>query len=74
MEPSIMMPKSDTIEAIQRLNPTASPEFLAGFSADDLARYLDRLADRPARRIDEPDESAEIDELSLIAHPCTYAS
>lgn len=69
-----MMPKSDTIEAIQRLNPTANPEFLAGFSADDLARYLDRLSDRLARKIDEPDESVQIDGLSLIPHPSTCAS
>lgn len=39
-----MMTKSDTIEAIQKLNPTASPDFLAGFPNDELARYLDRLS------------------------------
>ena len=39
-----MMTKSDTIEAITRLNPTASPVFLAGFSSDDLASYLQRLS------------------------------
>lgn len=69
-----MMPKSDTIEAIQRLNPTASPEFLAGFCADDLARYLDRLSERSTRKIDEADESVPIDGLSLIPHPSTCAS
>lgn len=38
-----MMTKNDTIEAIKNLNPTASPEFLEGFSIDDLNQYLDRL-------------------------------
>jgi len=38
-----MMPKSDTIDAIRRLNPTASPGFLAEFSNNDLGEYLDRL-------------------------------
>ena len=40
-----MMTKSDTIEAIQRLNPTVRPDFLAEFSTDELVRYLDRLSD-----------------------------
>ena len=39
-----MMTKNDTIEAITRLNPTASPVFLAGFCNDDLASYLQRLS------------------------------
>ena len=39
-----MMTKNDTIEAITRLNPTASPVFLAGFSNDDLVSYLQRLS------------------------------
>ena len=38
-----MMPKSDTIDAIRRLNPTAKPGFLAEFSNNELAEYLDRL-------------------------------
>ena len=38
-----MMTKNDTIEAIKNINPTASPEFLEGFSIDDLNHYLDRL-------------------------------
>lgn len=38
-----MMPKSDTIEAIVRLNPTANPAFLAEFGTGDLAEYLRRL-------------------------------
>lgn len=37
------MSKSDTIEAIVNLNPTAKPDFLADFSNDDLHRYLHRL-------------------------------
>lgn len=39
-----MMTKNDTIEAITRLNPTASPVFLAGFCNDDLVSYLQRLS------------------------------
>ena len=38
-----MIPKSDTIDAIRRLNPTAKPDFLAEFSNNELAEYLDRL-------------------------------
>ena len=50
-----MMTKSDTIEAIQRLNPTVRPDFLAEFSTDELVRYLDRLSDtEPMRRHDGP--------------------
>ena len=43
------MPKCDTIEAIRRLNPTATPEFLVEFTNDELADYLGRLqiASRP---------------------------
>ena len=44
------MTKSDTIDAIRHLNPTADPQFLAEFSGDDLVRYLDRLARSPAER------------------------
>lgn len=39
-----MMPKSDTIAAIQQLNPTADPTFLAEFSVSDLQAYLKRLS------------------------------
>ncbi len=39
-----MMPKSDTIDAIVRLNPGADPCFLAEFSSRELARYLERLS------------------------------
>jgi hypothetical protein len=39
-----MMPKSDTIEAIMQLNPTARPTFLAEFSNSELGDYLRRLA------------------------------
>lgn len=53
MEMLRTMTKGDTIEAIQRLNTTASPEFLAGFSGDELARYLKRLMNTsPAPRGD----------------------
>lgn len=45
-----MMTKNDTIDAIRRLNPTANPDFLAGFSSDELYRYLDRLTGVSARR------------------------
>ncbi len=38
-----MMTKSDTIEAILTLNPTASRTFLAKFSNAELAQYLQRL-------------------------------
>ena len=38
-----MTTRSDTINAIRRLNTTASPEFLAEFSDNQLARYLGRL-------------------------------
>ncbi len=52
------MKKSDTIEAIQKLNPTASPDFLAGFSNDELGEYLNRLSDMsPESPVDEWDES-----------------
>lgn len=50
------MPKSDTISAIMRLNPTAQPQFLADFPSDDLDQYLDRLQEiAGGRRTDEPD-------------------
>ena len=38
-----MTTRSDTINAIRRLNTTASPEFLTEFSDDQLSRYLARL-------------------------------
>ena len=38
-----MMTKHDTMEAIMRLNPTARPEFLAEFAADELRDYLRQL-------------------------------
>lgn len=43
------MTKTDTIEAIKQLNPTATPEFLSEFSADELTSYLQRLANRSCR-------------------------
>ena len=38
-----MMTKSDTIDAITKLNPTANPGFLSGFSGSELSQYLGRL-------------------------------
>ena len=38
-----MIPKSDTIAAIKKLNPTAEPDFLAEFTNDELSEYLQRL-------------------------------
>jgi hypothetical protein len=46
----MIMSKSSAIDAIRRLNPTASPDFLAGFSGDDLVEYLDRLTDAATAR------------------------
>ena len=40
-----MLSKTNTIEAIMDLNPSASPGFLAEFAQDELAKYLFRLAD-----------------------------
>ncbi|GMU22737.1 MAG: hypothetical protein AMXMBFR13_28220 [Phycisphaerae bacterium] len=37
------MSKREIIERIQRLNPTAQPEFLASFSDEDLLAYLQQL-------------------------------
>ena len=37
------MPKTDTIEAIRKLNPTARPEFLVEFSNGELRDYLRQL-------------------------------
>lgn len=54
-----MTTKDQTLESIVRLNPTAAPEFLAEFSNDELARYLDRLNSlRPVRNIDADDIGA----------------
>lgn len=47
-----MTMKNQTLESIVRLNPTAAPEFLAEFSHEELALYLDRLNSlRPGRDI-----------------------
>ncbi len=62
-----MMTKNDTIEAIKNINPTASPEFLEGFSINDLNHYLDRLhghrrhsadAITDSFKDDDPDDAA----------------
>ena len=42
-------PKSETIAAIMKLNPTAKMDFLAGFSNNELDRYLSRLSDDGGR-------------------------
>ncbi len=56
-----MMTKSDTIEAIQRLNPTVRPDFLAEFSTDELVRYLDRLSDTASVHRPDSENIAESD-------------
>ncbi len=45
-----MTTKSDTISEIMRINPTVNSAFLAGFSADQLGEYLQRLHDIAALR------------------------
>ncbi len=61
-----MMTKSDTIEAIQKLNPTVNPDFLAEFANDDLTRYLHRLTETaPARRLGT-DNVPEVDQPSSV--------
>jgi len=52
-----MMPKSDTIEAILKLNPTAEPQFLAEFSNEELLAYLDRLTG-PGRLVASADRAS----------------
>jgi hypothetical protein len=58
-----MMTKNDTIEAIKNINPTASPEFLEGFSIDDLNCYLDRLHGRRHQGADAMMDSFKDDDL-----------
>ena len=60
-----MMTKSDTIEAIQKLNPTATPGFLAGFPNDELARYLNRLSNMSPERPVEASDETRSDEPSV---------
>ena len=43
------MNKRETIDWIMRRNPSAAPEFLAGFNEDDLAAYLRQLESLPER-------------------------
>jgi hypothetical protein len=45
MEFAAMTQRMETIEAIRKLNPSASSEFLATFNDDELSRYLVRLSD-----------------------------
>ena len=51
------MTKSDTIDTIMQLNPTATPEFLAEFTQDELGRYLARLQSQ--RRAASADRAAK---------------
>lgn len=44
------MSKDDVIIAIQRFNPTAGREFLAGFDEGSLRHYLQRLTTSRQRR------------------------
>ena len=46
----MMMTKSDTIEAILVLNPTADRTFLSEFSNAELGQYLQRLRKRSSMR------------------------
>ncbi len=65
-----MMTKHDTIDAIRSFNPTANPAFLAEFSNDQLARYLDRLTSlSKAHPFDHSGYLVELDEpLSIEPH------
>lgn len=47
-----LMSKTETIEAIRKLNPSARPDFLAEFSMTDLHDYLRQLEDLPEQEID----------------------
>lgn len=67
-----MMPKSDTIDAIRKLNPSANPDFLAEFSKDQLGEYLDRLASATAgRSVQGAFDLTDLDGPSGIARPVT---
>ena len=47
-----MMPKTDTIEAIMKLNPTADSTFLSRFSGMELDQYLLRLRALPVSQVE----------------------
>lgn len=47
------MSKQETIDAIVKLNPSATPDFLVSFGDDELTRYLGRLNDRQKSTRDE---------------------
>ncbi|MGB2988099.1 MAG: hypothetical protein WBE26_19705 [Phycisphaerae bacterium] len=69
-----MMPKSDTIDAIRNLNPTATPGFLAEFSNDDLSEYLDRLISDPGEHsVRDFVDLIELDEPLPIEEPAQPA-
>ncbi len=69
------MPKSDTIDAILNINPTAAPEFLSEFSNDDLHEYLRRLTSVSVRcRVDRAVESSAFDAWTATAKLPTRAT
>ena len=69
-----MMPKSDTIDAIRNLNPTATPGFLAEFSNDDLSEYLGRLISAPGgHSVRGFDDLIELDEPLPVEKPAQPA-
>lgn len=59
------MSKRETIDRIRRLNPTAQPEFLATFQADDLLAYLHQLQELDRERREQIVESPA-ERLSLV--------
>ena len=68
-----MMNKSQTIDAIVKLNPTAQPDFLSGFANDDLSHYLNRLAISSVRLRDQPsDDVVLLDEIPLDQTPTKH--
>jgi hypothetical protein len=57
------MSKREVIDVIQRMNPTASSDFLAHFTEDDLLAYLHQLQEIARER-----RSQQIDrELALAS-------
>ena len=56
------MRKTEMIDQIRRLNPSAQTEFLASFSEDDLLAYLHQLKEvERARRRNETAEFALVE-------------
>lgn len=48
-----VMNRQETIDAIMKLNPSATTEFLESFADDELTRYLARLNERSRQARDE---------------------